>query len=186
VAATPSLRVRTSIPYRGSTRYWSTTFHFNGGTPADGTHWTTFSDALVTAFKACFTSGLTIVGTYGYAAGNQVPVFSKTYSTAGTLAGATPCPGDSAAMLRWSTAARSSKNHPVYLWNWIHGANWSGSGSSDTLLAAQKTAIDGFAGTFISPGFSDGTNSYVRAGPNGATATGHQCDPYVRHRDFPL
>lgn len=186
MAATPSLRVAVSIPYRGGSRIWSTRFHFNGGTPADSTHWTTFSDAVVTAFKPCFSSGLSVVGTYGYAAGSAVPVFSKTYSTAGTLATGTPATGDSAAMLRWSTPARSSKNHPVYLWNWIHGAAWSGSGSSDTLLAAQKTAIQTFAASFISPGFSDGTNSYVRAGPNGVTANGQACDPYVRHHDFPL
>jgi hypothetical protein len=185
MAATPSIVIKTTIPYRGQTKTFSNRYHFSGGTPADLTHWNTFSDAIVAAYKLIITSGLTIVGSYYYGAGSNVPIGSKTYSQAGTatLSG-TPCTGDSAMMLRFATAARSAKNHPVYLWNWFHGANWSGSGSSDTLLAAQRTLVQTYAAAWIS-GFSDGSVTYVRAGPNGANATGYVVDQFVRHRDFP-
>ena len=47
-----------------------------------------------------------------------------------------------------------------------------------------KSAIDSYAASWIS-GFSDGSINAVRAGPNGATATGHFTEEYVTHRDFP-
>lgn len=185
MAATPSIRVTKTMPYRGATVRWSNRYHFNGGTPADSSHWTTLSDAIVTAEKAVHNTGITIVETVGYAAGSEVPVFSKTYSTAGTGAFGTGTlmPGDVAALVRFSTTARSVKNHPVYLANYYHGA-YNATGQPDTLNAAEKTALDSYAAAWIS-GFSDGTTTYVRAGPNGATATGYITKPLLTHRDFP-
>lgn len=185
MAATNSVRIVKTIPYRGQTKRWSNRYHFVGGTPADTAHWNTLFDNITNAEKLLYGSGLQIVEALGYVAGSEVPVASKTYAITGaaTFSGY-PCPGDSAAMLRFATAARSSKNHPVYLWNWFHGAQWSGTGSSDTLLAAQKSAIETYAGLWDTTGFSDGSITVKRAGPNGASATGHECDPFVRHRDF--
>jgi hypothetical protein len=126
------------------------------------------------------------VETIGYAAGSDVPVFSKTYSQAGTGSFATfiACPGDCAALVRYTTTARTPKNHPVYLFNYFHSCGINTSGASDLLNTAQKTAIGTYASAWLS-GFSDGTNTYVRAGPNGATATGQLVEQYVMHRDFP-
>jgi len=187
MAATPSIRVIKQIQHKGGTRRYSNRYHFNGGTPADSTHWTTFSDAVVNAEKAMHANTNTIVETIGYAAGSEVPVFSKTYSTAGTLSPGTLgkfTPSPVAALLRWATAARSVKNHPIYLFNYYHGVLIDWTTSVDILYATQKSAIDTYAGSWIS-GFSDGSLTLVRAGPNGATATGHQCEEYVTHRDFP-
>jgi len=185
MAATPSIKVTKSFTYRGVARTWSNRYHFNGGTPADSAHWTTLSDNVVTAEKALFPSTSTIVKTTGYAAGSDVPVFTKTYSTAGTWTVGTSLqtPGDVAALVRYSTAARTPKNHPVYLFNYYHDAHILG--TPDTLAPTQSSAMATFGGTWISPGFSDGTTSYVRAGPNGATATGVIVEPLVTHRDFP-
>lgn len=185
VAATPSIKVTKSFLYKGSTRTWSNRYHFNGGTPADSAHWTTLSDAIVTAEKATLLNNITIVGTVGYAAGSDVPVFSKTYSTVGTMAGGTGIitPGDCAGLIRYSTTARTPKNHPVYLFNYYHGVLRDAAGA-DLVYASQKTLMQTYASQWIT-GFSDGTITAVRAGPNGATATGSLVEAFLTHRDFP-
>lgn len=185
MAATPSLKVVKQMTYRGQTRRWSNRYHFNGGTPADGAHWTTFSDAVVALEKVCYASNQTVVQTVGYAAGSEVPVFTKTYATAGSLnsAGGQITPGDCAALVRYSTTARTPKNHPIYLYNYYHDV-WNISSARDSILAGQITALSNLAAALIA-GVSDGTNSYVRAGPNGATATGSLVEPNITHRDFP-
>jgi hypothetical protein len=180
------VKVVKSMPFKGGTKLWSNRYHFNGGTPADNAHWITLFDAITAAEKAIFEGDVTIVSAVGYAAGSDVPVASKAYSLVGTRATAgTPTPGESAALLRYSTAARTSKNHPVYLFNYFHGMQVGlGFTTNDLLLAAARTAIGVYADAWIS-GFSDGTHTCVRAGPNGATATGRFVEEYFTHRDFP-
>lgn len=177
--------------YRGGTRQFSNRYHFDGSAPADSTHWTTLSDAIVTAEKAIYPSlaggGATIVETFGYAAGSDVPVFSKTYSTDGTLAltGVVPTPGDVAALIRYSTSARTSKNHPKYLFNYYHGVSNTGVPSTkDQLLASQSSAMATYAAAWIT-GFSDGSGTKHRAGPNGDLATGSLVESLLTHRDLP-
>jgi hypothetical protein len=188
MAATASLRVIKQGTFKGGTRRWSNRYHFDGGAPADATHWTTLSDAVVNAEKASLNGSQTIVETIGYAAGSEVPVFTKVYSTAGTNAGTTghiSVPLEVAGLVRYSTAARSTKNHPIYLFNYVHGALvHDGVGGQDVLDATWKSALQTYATAWIT-GFSDGTVTHHRASPNGSLATGSIVEEYTTHRDFP-
>jgi hypothetical protein len=174
--------------FKGGTRLFSNRYHFNGGTPADATHWHTLMDNVTAAEKACLHPNTTIVEAVGYAAGSDVPVASKSYSLAGTLtavSGNVMAPGEVVALIRWATNARSTKNHPIYLFAYMHHAVIGGTVSTcDLLDANQKSAMGTYAGAWIS-GFSDGSITAVRASPQGAAATGQQVEEYVTHRDFP-
>jgi len=167
---------------------WSNRYHFNGGTPADATHWHTLMDAVTTAEKAIHGAGVTITEALGYAAGSDVPVASKVYSLTGTVTtGGTPhlVPGEAAALVRWSTAARSTKNHPIYCFSYYHGVFCDGTlSNADTLIAGQKTAMQTYATAWIT-GFSDGSITAVRASPQGHAATGSLVEEFLTHRDFP-
>lgn len=189
MAPTPSLKVTKSFNYRGATRQFSNRYHFNGGTPADPAHWTTFANAVIAAEKAIYSSSVTIVSWTGYNAGSDLPIASGSVSVAGTMTpagGAYQMPGDCAMMAKYQTTARTSKNHPVYLFSYWHGVYGNTGQGSDQVDGTQRGRADTYIDAWIT-GFSDGTNTYVRAGPNGATGFG--ADPpspwYVRHRDFP-
>ncbi len=188
MATVASVRVIKSMPFKGGTRFWSNRYHFNGGTPADGAHWDTLFDNVTTAEKAVHPSYVTIIQAVGYAAGSEVPVRTKNYSLAGThtmTSGASP-PGECCALVRWSTAARSTKNHPIYLFSYFHGVPQQSStnGLGDLVLASARTSYATYATSWIT-GFSDGTITAVRASPQGQAATGSICEEYITHRDFP-
>lgn len=179
------IKVTKQFTYRGVTRHFSNTYCFKTGTPPDGTHWNALAAAIGLVEKTCYTSDVSIVQYDGYAPNSNVPVFTLIVSTPGTLAPSTsiPATGDSAVMVRYSTAARSTKNHPIFLWNYFHGARTPPTGG-DTLYAAQVTAFANYAANWLS-GFSDGTTTFVRCGPKSAVATGQLVGSTVRHRDLP-
>ena len=185
MAATPSIQLKKTFTYRSGTKVFTNRYHFSGGTPSSDAAWGALADAVVAAEKAIYNSGVTIIEAVGYLAGSDIPAFTKVYTTTGTaaIASAVVAPGDCAAMVKFSTDALSSRNHPIYLFSWYHAALISSSSGGDTLIAAQKTAIDTYATAWIT-GFTDGVNTYHRAGPRGAVALTRTTSTVVRHRDF--
>jgi hypothetical protein len=189
VAATPSIKVVKTITFKGGVRTYSNRYHFNGGTPADVAHWHTLMDNVVAAEHPALVNTNTITECVGYAAGSDVPVATKVYATAGTVTGAGTSqlvPGEVAALVRFSTAARTTKNHPIYLFNYYHSVYNVDTNAStvDKIDPNERTALGTYASAWIA-GFSDGTITAVRASPNGAAATGSVVEEYLTHRDFP-
>ncbi len=195
--ATPDTRssivITKRIPYRGGDREFSNRYHFEGDVPPDAAHWQTFADNIVAEEKLALIDTVTIVLATGYDSASATStnphgnaVWSAPYSDAGTHSpgtGEEPAPGDCAAMVRYSTPARSSKNHPVYLFNWYHGVLLP-NGGGDNLTTGQKNLLDEYAEDWVA-GFSDGAENHERCGPRGAVALAGSTNGYVRHRDFP-
>lgn len=182
----PSLRVEKSFGFKGGTQLWSNRYHFNGGTPADSTAWHALMDAVVNLEKTVFTGRVQIVRCVGYAAGSDVPVTSKNYSTAGTLSSSgSDCPGEVAALVRYATAARSTKNHPIYGFSFYHGAvRQAITGHEDELESAQGNALSVYANGWIS-GITAGGITATRTTAGGHAATAALVEEYLTHRDFP-
>lgn len=191
MSVTSSIRVVKQFTYRGALRTFSNRYHFGTYLPPDSTHWTTLSDAIVTAEKAIYypiaSAGAKIIETVGYAGGSEVPVFTKLYTTDGTFAGgsALSVPGDVAAIIRYSTPDRSSKNHPVYCFNYYHTIpQSSAAGGNDNVAASAVTALGTYAAAWVA-GFSDGTTTVHRSRPTGDLVTGYVVKPQLSHRDLP-
>jgi hypothetical protein len=191
MATTSSIRIVKQFTYRGALRTFSNRYHMGTAVPPDSTHWTTLADLIVLNEKATYmplaSAGAKIVQAVGYGPGSEVPVFTKTYATDGTGAFANwfSSPGDAAALVRYSTPDRSTKNHPIYCFNYYHACGWQGSlAQADTLNSAQAAAMLTYATHWIT-GFSDGTTTYNRSRPSGDLCTGSIVEPFITHRDLP-
>jgi len=180
-----SIKVIKSFSYRGQTHQWSNRYFLNNTSIDTQAHFNTLADAVVLAEKAIYNAAVTIIGVNYYAPGSEVAVWTRSYSTAGTYATTTgTAPGDCAALVRYTTSQRTSKNHPLYLFNYYHGIVAAGYPNQDQVAATQATALGTYANSWVS-GFSDGVTTYKKAGPRGAVATGYVVETYVTHRDFP-
>jgi hypothetical protein len=186
VADTPSIKLRYVSPWKGGTREWSNRMHFAGGTPPDATHWSTLAVAIRDEYKSMFTSDTTIVGAVGYGAGSDLPVWSTSWSTAGTYSPGTGLrtPLEVCALIRYSTDQRSVKNHPIYLYQYMHDVFVQDTGSRSLLLSGLQTGWTTRGNDWIA-GYSDGTTTYHRAGPRGAVAQSCVVDTYVHIHEFP-
>lgn len=185
MAATPSIKIVKEFDYKGSLKRWSNRYHFNGGTPGDPSEWATLAENVMDDERGLNHSDVTIVGWAGYEAGTDAPVASDSVSLVcvGDFATSAPAPGDCASLVRYSTTARTSKNHPIYLANFYHGTRYSTDDPPDALAGALKTALEAYADHWLA-GFSDGVHTLVRSGPNGATAISRHVAANITHRDF--
>jgi hypothetical protein len=176
MAAQPSITIVKTFTYRGSPEEWSNTYHFTNDAPTTQVRWKALADAVIAAEKACFDSTCSVTSAYGHKAGVKARDWFWDYaahatSVAGTLTVGTMVrqAGDAALWLRWPTDQLTSRGKPIYLRSYFHSVFAAGSASStvDNAGAAQKTALETYGAAWIA-GFSDGTVTHARNGPNGA------------------
>jgi hypothetical protein len=176
MAAQASITTIKTFDYRGAAEEWSNTYHFGPGAPNTPTKWKALADAVIAAEKVPLQASHTIIRAYGHLAGVAARDWEYDYalhsaSVAGqqTLSGGFYPAGDEAIWVRWPTAVKSSKGKPIYLRSYMHGCIHKADTipERDELLAAQKTAYETFGEAWVT-GFSDGTDTYTRRGPNGA------------------
>lgn len=173
-------------PYEGGTKTWSTRFYLTGGAWQDNTHFNTLADAIHSDLVTITSVETTIVEAIGYDPGSFLPVFTKAYGGNGsqTLDGPAYAPLEVCYLLRFTTDARSTKNHPIYLYNYIHNAMIDSATTPETPRASMHSAWNTRCNLLVA-GYSDGTLTRKRCGPRGAVAQSGACEAFLTHRDFP-
>lgn len=181
----PSIRVVKAFPRKGGTVQWSNRYFFTG---SNLTHaqFLALNTLLGNEEQLLFAANCSIVEFIRYDAGSDVPVETASASVAGNLSmsGKEHTPSDCAAVIRFSTDQRTSKNHPIYLFKYMHGVVITSGGDADAVNSTQLTRYQNYAADCVA-GFNDGTSTRHICGPYGAVALGSYVHPYITHRDFP-
>lgn len=181
-----SIKFVFTSPYEGGTKTWSTRFFVTGGDWQDQTHFNTFADAVQTDIRSATSTETTIVEAVGYNGGSFLPVYTRAYAHAGSVALVGPAfaPLECVYLLKFTTDARSTKNHPIYLYNYIHNAMIDSATTPETPRADMLAVWNTRCNELVA-GYSDGTLTRKRCGPRGAVAQSGACETYLTHRDFP-
>lgn len=169
-----SVTIVKSFPYRGSPELWSNTYFMDGALPSSPSSWKTLADNVIAIEKSLYKLTTTAVKAIGHQAGESVAVWSYDYAAMseeveGTFDGADgdDGPGDSAAWIRWSTDALTSKGKPIYLRSYYHPAYFDTTPHPDVVAADWVDNAQAFGDAWIA-GFADGDSvEHHRAGPRG-------------------
>jgi hypothetical protein len=185
MAAMPSIKWRLQIPREGGTKDWSTKMHFNGGFPANLSAATDLIVNMMADFKQGLREDVQVVDAVFYEDDTSPSVFTVPVATFGEIlkSAGDPQAAIICALISWTTDARNSRGGPIYLRNFLHGAVCLGT-DLEQLLALQKSKLQAFAGQFddSGAGYSDGTNTYHRAGPDGVAGLVGTCELFVSRR----
>lgn len=186
MAPMPSLKFGFEIPYRGGTKFTSTKFHFNGGTPSSDAEWLALWSAMWTDLRLGIAADVLLTNVNGYPNDTSPSAYVWVGSSRGSFDRSADLSqaAINCALLSWTTDARNSRGGPVYLRNFIHCVTAESETDLDTLLTAQLTPLNAFAAKFddAGAGYSDGTNTHKRAGPNGAVGLVGTCESKLTRR----
>jgi hypothetical protein len=187
VPDTASLVLIKSFNYRDQAEEWSNKYHFEGTIPADANAWQTLATGWINEEKHCYTSATHVVRAYGYEPGSNHANWVHDYAAEsppgipGDLTVSTaehPCPGDSAATIRWSTGEYNSRGKLIYARKYMHGV-WYGAAGPDHVADVQLAAYNQYA-TIVTSGFFPGSAKYC--GPQGADLRDPRADPFITTR----
>jgi len=180
-----SIRITKSFQYRGSAREWSNRYFLTN--PVASGNRTAALDAVVAQEATLFGSEVHVVRGEYFVAGSEVPVTVKEYTQPGLgqFTGTFLEAGDTAIVVRYSTSQRTSKNHPIYLFNYYHGVHNDPQVSADDVAPAQLTAVGAYAAKWVNGlTYGGGIGVLQRCGPRGAVALTPIVDHWIGHRDF--
>ena len=169
-----SLTLIKNFQYRGNDEEWSNTYFMDGDTPSSPSSWKTLADNVAAEEKSLYPSTTEVYRAIGHVAGESVAVWTWDYEGDGhpipgtfAVGSLSPQSGDTAAWLRWSTDALTSKGKPIFLRSYYHPAFVVASGDYDTIGSGWVTAAEAFGLAWVN-GFLDGdTVEHHRAGPHG-------------------
>jgi len=183
----PSVKVVYSMPYKAGTKQWSQRFHFNGAIPASDAEWSALMVEIAPDAEYIISTNGSLVEMIGYLAGSDVPVYTHAFGVAGLFDGSgdnVACPGDVAALTRFTTDARTSKNHPIYLFKYSHQA-YHQPGERDNCSNDMITRLNGYYLKWINGSYSVAGTPIDYCGPYGAVGLTRNTETYLTHRDFP-
>jgi hypothetical protein len=190
VVSTPptqaGLKAVFSFAWRGGTRQWSQLYHWTQGSWQDQGHFNALSDAWWNLLKGGIPARNTLVETIAYNPGSFLPVYTKSYGSAGTYTDTSnpQALGEACMLAKFTTDQRTSKNHPIYLFKWFHGVQSQGSTAPDELRSGLDSTMAGNLTTLMG-GLSDGTLTRKYCGPFGAVAQASSVNPELHVREFP-
>lgn len=186
MATPPSGKLVWQSPYRGGTRLWSNRYYVTGPDWSGSTQFHTWVDAVWGQLQGATLAATTLVEAVAYQGGSDLPFDTYSIGAAGTKSLGTSwrAPLEECLLLKFTTTARSTKNHPIYLFKFIHCVPTGGATSPDIPDSGYVSTATSRYGNFVS-GLSDGTNNRILCGPRGAVAQSMVVETYLHHRDFP-
>lgn len=182
----PGTRIVIETPYEGGVKQWSNRWFFNGPDWDNEAEWELVSDYIVDKLvNKWLTARSTVMSAIGTNGGSDMPVYSKTYNEAGAFAtgGKFHPPLESVGLCRFSTTQRSSKNHPIYLFKYMHDCLMDDTATPEVLYAFQRSQFGGALSTMLGGITTAGHTRYL-CGPRGAVAQAALIETYFSHRDF--
>jgi hypothetical protein len=185
-----SILIGYEVPSKGTHELVTNRFYLRGAaggeTPADESVWRAIANNMVSDLADCLSPNARIKFAQCFSHSPQILLHDFTYDAPG--AHAIPMhsldePGFVCQLMKWRTTARTSNNHPIYLFNFIHGI------LTDPVtpeVSACASAVDEFGG-FLTDGsthYSFGGVDWVKCGPNGASAVEYLPSTYVTSHDL--
>lgn len=183
--AEPSVRVIRSSPWKGGSRQWSQRYFFTGTDPTD-TQFDNIFNFLRDELKAVTLTESNLIEYIGYHRGSDVPVYTRTATTAGTYpaTGNPVMPLEVAVLARMTTDARTSKNHPIYGFKYFHNIQNDGGSDHEKARVGYVSTLGGQLADILT-GIPDGTTTRQWCDARGAVFQSRFVLPELTHRDFP-
>lgn len=183
--ARPSIRVIRTAPYKGGSRIWGQRYFMSGADYSEA-EFEILTDYLRDELKTVTLDDSSIIEYIGYNIGSDVPVFTKTVTTAGTYpsSGEPIMPLEVCALARLTTDVRTTKNHPIYGFKYFHHVQNNGGSDHEMLRTGYATTLEGIMADFLT-GFDDGDSTRNWCDAKGAVFQEATVATELTHRDFP-